>query len=498
MVNDKIKAAIGMLILIAYVGSVPQVLAWCVIPNGSAAGGAATGAGAAGATTRAQMASDLTAAALILFGLGWAGLVAGVAKMAQEKGSLLKVFDFYTYLSLLSNPPLLSVAAVMYLVVVPIREYLIRGGPTLYSLLLSSYLAMLLYMLTYLLVSLILYKILVRRYPRKEIVDGVAVIYVDRPLLTSATMIIGRPIVFIAPRHRNNAVVLMHELGHARSRFLYFVATAFQALLFAMIGAMLANYGKLYFNQAFFWALGFALSAFLMYAVHFTDELYAEAFAVRRLGEKAVEERARSLVEVMQREFSGRGKFATAVVRAVLGLLYPSLPADLEEAKRYLRSLADDWTRPAGALRFAAPWLPAFAGSLTYSLGLLLNISNMRVLLLNFVSLILLGLAIAFLLALILKPIVARYSSVDPFKISLWLSSAYLATVSLPMPGVVFIGPPFLAASLALAFITLFLSSRIATEDDKKASLLSLIAFSILLAASFLVGLVAMWRLGLL
>ncbi|MGC8584106.1 MAG: hypothetical protein ACP5MH_10335 [Thermoproteus sp.] len=328
--------------------------------------------------------------------------------------------------------------------------------------------------------------------------DGVAVIYVDRPLLTSATMIIGRPIVFIAPQHRNDAVVLMHELGHARSRFFYFVATAFQALFLAMFGAMLANYGELYFNQAFFWALGFGLSAFLMYAVHFTDELCAEAFAVRRLGERAVEERARSLVGVMERELSGRGRFTTAVLRALLGLAYPSLPASLEEAKRYLRSLAEDWTRPAGALRFVAPWLPAFAGSLTYLLGLLLNISNMEVLLLAFASLFLSGLAIAFLLALILKPIVARYSSADPFKISLWLSSAYLAVTSVLLPGVVFIGTPFLAASLALAFITLFLGSRIATEDDKKALLLSLIVFLVILAVSSLVGLVAMWRLGLL
>ncbi|MGC8583390.1 MAG: hypothetical protein ACP5MH_06630, partial [Thermoproteus sp.] len=111
MVSDKIKAAvaIGMLILITYVGSVPQLAVWFVTPNGSASGGAAASIGAAGTTMIAQVAGDIAATALILFGLGWAGLVAGVAKMTQEKGPLLKAFDFYTYLSLLSNPPLLSV-----------------------------------------------------------------------------------------------------------------------------------------------------------------------------------------------------------------------------------------------------------------------------------------------------------------------------------------------------------------------------------------------------
>ncbi|MGC9119648.1 MAG: hypothetical protein ACP5I3_11795 [Thermoproteus sp.] len=81
MVSDKIKAAvaIGMLILMAYVGSAPQVVVWYVTQNGTATAAASSGTATIGVAVIKAVAAELTAKALIALGLGWVGLVVVVA-----------------------------------------------------------------------------------------------------------------------------------------------------------------------------------------------------------------------------------------------------------------------------------------------------------------------------------------------------------------------------------------------------------------------------------
>ena len=326
-----------------------------------------------------------------------------------------------------------------------------------------------------------------------EVVDGAFVIYPKRRLLTSATIWLGRPIVFISPRHKGDEVTLMHELGHAKSKFFSFVSLFFPIFLFLMLGAMFVNYGDLYFNQAFTWVVGFALAAIFMYYLHYVDELYAEHYAVRRLGEKALEKRARELFDVVQREVSPGG-IGGALGKFFIHVLYPGLPTDLEGIRNYLKSLEVDWSKHISASRLVLPWIFAFGGTAAYLTGVLADISDLRTLLLYFVIASLSALMTSFLLALILRPFVARFVS-DSFKISLWLSSIYLFSSIFPVPAGLFINHTFFLIPPILSFIMLFFASRPFTENNKKALMLTIVAFAVLYAISAVISLIVIWRL---
>lgn len=374
-------------------------------------------------------------------------------------------------------------------------ELLAKSIAELY--LLRAYAAMALYVSSFLIYSMAL-GLALRALARRRgaaLVEGVPVVYLKRDLLTSFTVSIWRPIIFIAPRHRDDPVILAHELGHAKSPYFSYTRYLFWMLLLLFFGAMYGGDGEHFLAQATVWALGFGIGVILSALFLLPrDELFADAYAIKRLGDAALEERARWRHEDWAGIHNLKGLARRWAIWSI-HIFFPGIPRDLEGIREYLRDISRDPLKPIGHFSLIAPWLAVYSGTFTYLAGVVYGIADAR-LLLMFAIFFLAGMVLSYLLALALKPVVAKFAKLDPFKISLMLASSFLGTASLASPGILLASPEVFAP---IAFLlTLLVSISIARIATDKPYVFALISTAILYGISILIGLTALWRAHLL
>lgn len=352
----------------------------------------------------------------------------------------------------------------------------------------------------YLLIDYIYSSIYIKRICARntcEVINKVPIVYSSRPLLTSFTLATLRPVVFVSPRHRGDRFTLAHEVAHANSPTLRITSISTWACLAGMIGgmslgSMLAREVGASLGVALPWAVGFGISAWLFYLVsQMFDQPRAYAVAAREVGIDMGH--AHRLAELGRLVKSSRGLRLLMYTQGLFGL-----PDSVEGAVAYLRELSENWMARIPTAAFALPWAPAAAGSLATA-GLLASgrwgVSAGEALL-AFAAALLGLLAVAFLLSLVVRPLLRPSFGVNAGKVGLALSSAYLAAASLLLPLALAI-PAAVFAVPAASFAAVLLTARMFAEGWRHALKAAAAAFLAVWLASAAVGAVVLWRLGL-
>lgn len=338
---------------------------------------------------------------------------------------------------------------------------------------------------------------LTRKYKYEVIKkDGknIYIFYIPHHWLTFSFTLGNKPIIFISPRHLNDRHVLIHELSHAKYPIVYYMTLMVYLILIILVACMtppiIGPSELIYKNNYFALLIGLGIAAFLFYIMtRVFGEPRAESATVKELG--GIEESKNYFAELLS---SAREEKLNGTMLSLLMFLAGYAGLDKSGPEDYVRNISRNWMVFIPLVWFALPWIPVAAGfnSLTYSL-----MTGMNPFLLLFILTFSL-LLVSYLLSLIVRPILRYFVGENAHKIAIWLSSIYLVGNAIPSP-ILLVDPLFfLISTPLLTLILMIIFTYALVEKWRTAVKLSTIAYFIFTVMSATMGMIVLWRLGLL